>query len=437
MPARRAEARTTRRALLGAGLAGTAAVAGCDAEGTGESAPTTGATTTPPADPFESELVVPDFDPDDWDSVRAQFPLTTDRSHFSAFALSSHTAQVDAAVDFHRRRLGADTHRTLNEAFGLEDEVRAAAVAVVGGRPDQVAFTDSTTMGIATMYGGLDLRPGDEVLTTTHDFFATEDALRLLTRRTGAQVRRVTLYDDPAEARVDTLVERLLVGVTPRTRVVAVTWVHSSTGVRLPIAEIARGLADLGGRALLCVDGVHGFAAVDSDLDALGCDVLATGTHKWLFGPRGTGILWARDWAPLTEIIPSFDGPGPGDRLTAGGYQAFEHRWAMREAFDFYARVGRARAVERTVEQATRLKEGLAELDRIRVVTPLDPEVSAGIVCVDRPGFEPYDTVLQLEERGISAGASPYRRSYLRFGPSIVTSPDEVDAVVEAMTELV
>ncbi len=57
---------------------------------------------------------------------------------------------------------------------------------------------------------------------------------------------------------------------------------------------------------VVCVDGVHGFSAVDVDLPDLGCDFLATGTHKWLFGPRGTGILWGRDWAPLTELIPSF-----------------------------------------------------------------------------------------------------------------------------------
>ena len=78
------------------------------------------------------------------------------------------------------------------------------------------------------------------------------------------------------------------------------TWVHSSTGVRLPVAEYGAAIADLNrrrdraDRVLLCVDGVHGFGAVDVDLPDLGCDFLATGTHKWLFGPRGTGIVWGR-----------------------------------------------------------------------------------------------------------------------------------------------
>ena len=96
-------------------------------------------------------------------------------------------------------------------------------------------------MGIATMYGGLALSADDEVLSTTHDFFSTEDSLRLLTKRTGAQVKRVTLYDQPWQATVDEMVSRLVAGLTPRTKVVAVTWVHSSTGVRLPIKEISAG----------------------------------------------------------------------------------------------------------------------------------------------------------------------------------------------------
>ena len=136
---------------------------------------------------------------------------------------------------------------------------------------------------------------------------------------------------------------------------------------------------------MLCVDGVHGFGAVDVDLPDLGCDFLATGTHKWLFGPRGTGLVWSRDWDPLTELIPTFSGPEGGARLTPGGYHDFEHRWALDEAFAFHERIGRARVVARTVEQASALKEGLAGIDGLTVVTPADPEVSAGIVCVDVP----------------------------------------------------
>lgn len=427
---------STRRALIGAGLAGSAAlVVGCDAEEEPEPR------SAPPAEDTEdtadtapaTELTVPDFDPADWASVRAQFPLDPAVAQLAAFVLSPHTAQVNAAIDFHRARLGFDTELALNEGYRLEDRVRAAAARFAGGRAGDYALTDSTTMGLGIVYGGLPLTGRDEVLSTTHDFFSTEDALRLLTLRTGAQVRRVTLYDDPADATVDQMVDRLVAGLTPRTRAVAITWVHSSTGVRTPVREIADALPD---GVLLCVDGVHGFAAVDVDLPDLGCDFLSTGTHKWLFGPRGTGLVWGRDWAPMTELVPTFTPGSPGGRMSPGGYHDFEHRWALSEGFAFPERIGRANVVGRTVEQATRLKEGLAEGPAM-LVTPLDAGVSAGIVCVDVPGMPPPDAMVTLREQGISTSVTPYATSYLRLGPSIVTSPDEVDAAVEAVNALV
>ena len=441
-----------RRTLLGAGLAGGAGLlGGCTTRG--EPAPTAASSDPAPTAtaseartaaelPGPDDYTVPDFDPRDWASVRAQFPLATDQAQFAAFVLSPHTAQVSAAVAHHRDRLGLDTDATLHDAYRLEEAVRRGAASYAGGSPVQFALTDSTTMGIAVMYGGLDLQAGDEVLTTTHDFFSTEDALRLVALRTGARVRQVTLYDDPATATVDQLTTRLVDAIGPATRVVAVTWVHSSTGVRLPIADVGAAIADLNrrrdpaDRVLLCVDGVHGFGAVDVDLPDLGCDFLATGTHKWLFGPRGTGIVWGRDWDPLTELIPTFSGPRGGARLSPGGYHDFEHRWALSEAFAFHERIGRGRVVARTVEQAGALKEGLAGVDGVTVVTPADPEVSAGIVCVDVDGVLPANAVMGLRKRGIVASATPYQQSYLRLGPSIVTTPEEVEVAVAAVAEL-
>jgi selenocysteine lyase/cysteine desulfurase len=424
---------STRRALIGAGLVGGAAlVAGCDSDDHPVAqAPPPAA--TPGASAPATELTVPDFDPADWASVRAQFPLDPAVAQFAAFVLSPHTAQVNAAIDFHRARLGFDTEGTLNEGYRLEDEARAAAARFAGGKAGDYALTDSTTMGLGIVYGGLPLGPGDEVLSTTHDFFSTNDSLRLLEQRTGANVRRVSLYDDPAAATADEMVDRLMAGVTPRTRAVAITWVHSSTGVRTPVREIADALPD---GVLLCVDGVHGFAAVDVDLPDLGCDFLSTGTHTWLFGPRGTGIVWGRDWGRMAELIPTFTPGSPGGRMSPGGYHTFEHRWAVTEAFEFQQRIGRTEVVGRIVEQATRLKEGLAD-GPATLVTPLDPEVSAGIVCVDVPGVPAPDAMVALRAQDVVASVTPYATTYLRLGPSIVTDPDEVDAAVEAVNALV
>jgi selenocysteine lyase/cysteine desulfurase len=384
------------------------------------------------------------FDPADWDSVRAQFPLNPDLVQLSAFVLAAHPKPVRDAIERHRAGLDHDTEHYVQEHHGAEDDVRRAAAGYLGTEPANVALTDSTTMGLGVLYSGLRLRRGQEILTTEHDFYATTEALRLASERSGATVRRVRLYDEPSAANETEIVDRLRAAIGPRTRVVAVTWVHSGTGVRLPIPAIGRAVADANAgrdpadRALLCVDGVHGFGAVDIGVDDLNCDFLATGTHKWLFGPRGTGLLWGRSWEALAALIPTFSGDGgPGAAFTPGGYHSFEHRWAAREAFEFHGRIGRDRIAARITEQASRLKEGLAGLDGVRLVTPVSPDLSAGIVCCEIEGLDAYAATAMLRaEHRIAASVTPYEQQYLRFGPSIVTTPEQIDRTVDAVGRL-
>lgn len=415
-----------RRSVLGAGLAlGAGAVlAGC-------------------TDKLEADEP---FDPKDWESVRAQFALATDVAQFGAFMLASHPTPVRDAINQHRNALDTDTASVLEHAFALEEKARTAAAGYLGTgvRPADVALTDSTTMGMGLLCAGIRLKPGQDAVTTEHDFFGTHDALAKLTTRTGAVVRRARLYDDPAAANSGDIVARLKAAIGPRTRLVVVTWVHSSTGVRLPIKAIADMLATVNAnraaqdRALLFVDGVHGFGAVDLAVAELGCDFFTTGTHKWLFGPRGTGLLWGKAWDAVVPVIPSFSGTnGPGRMASPGGYHSFEHRWAVPEAFAFHQAIGRDRIAARITEQATQLKEGLAGIASVTLVTPKDPELSAGLVMCSMNNLSPGEAVKRLrDEHKIIASVTPYDNPLLRFGTSIVTTPEQVDQVVKAVAAL-
>ena len=392
------------------------------------------------------------FDPTSWTSVRDQFPLATGTAQFSAWVLAAHPRPVAEAIERHRAGLDADTHGYLPATEqDAEGAVRTTAADYLGASPDEVALTDSTTQGLGLLYGGLRLRPDQDVLTTEHDFYSTHQAWALRTARTGTAVRRVVVEPDPAAAGADEIVGRLLAGVTPATRVVAVTWVHSVSGVALPVRAIADALAAANAgrasddRVLLCVDGVHGLGALDAGVADLGCDFLVAGTHKWLFGPRGTGIVWGRPdaWAAVDAAVPAFEpnsfgewlnglppAPMDGLRFTPGGYHSFEHRWALAEAFRFHLAIGRDRVAARTREQATQLKAGLAEVPGVRLVTPAGEDLSAGIVCFDVDGTEPGAVVGQLASAGFAASVTPYADEHVRVGPSIVTTPDEVDALV-------
>ncbi len=378
--------------------------------------------------------------PRSWAAVRSQFDLDPSWIHLGGFLLASHPAPVRKAIEAHRRGLDRNPVTYLH---GNETELEAAvlreAAAYLGVAPTDVALTDSTTMGIGLVYNGLDLRRGDDVLTTTHEFFATLEALRLKAARTGASVREITLYERPQDAREDAIVETIARAVHPRTRVLALTWVHSSTGVKLPMRRIAAAARRVAPNLVVCVDGVHGLGVEALPLPELGCDLFMAGCHKWLLGPRGTGIVWGsrRGWRAVEPTIPSFSGGGtPAGAFTPGGFHSFEHRWALAEAFAFQRSLGKARVATRIHALNHRLKAGLASMDHVTLYTPRSASLSAGIVCFDVRGLEPAEVVDRLASRRIVATVTPYRTSYARLSAGILNSEADVDAALRAVRAL-
>ena len=395
--------------------------------------------------------------PATWAAVRAQFDLAPDLIHMAGFFLASHPRPVRDAIEAHRRGLDADPigyYHDRNEP-SLVATLRAAA-EYLGVSPIDVALTDSTTMGLGLLYGGLRLDAGHDILTTTHDYYSTSASLRLRAERTGTAVRTVPLYRDLATASVDEIVATLAAAVRPVTRIVAVTWVHSGTGLKLPIAAMAGVLAEINAgraeadRALLCVDGVHGLGVEDVRLPDLGCDFFVAGCHKWLFGPRGTGLIWGRPeaWPVATPTIPTFDGwvydgfPEAADRsspagaMTPGGFHSFEHRWALGEAFRFHLGLGKTEVAARIHALNRQLKDGLAAMPHVTLRTPRSDELSAGIVCFEVAGLSPDAVVARLRERRIVASVTPYATRYARLGPSLLTSEEEVDETLAAVAAL-
>lgn len=350
------------------------------------------------------------------------------------------------AIEVHRRALDSNPVEYLRgPGDGLSGAAREAAARFLGVPSSEVALTDSTTMGLGLLYTRLALDPGDEVVTTEHDFYATHEALRL----SGVRVRRIRLYDDARQASEDEIVDRVRRAVTGRTRLVALTWVHSATGVRLPVRAIARALPE---RVLVCLDGVHGLGARAENVRDLGCDAFVSGCHKWLYGPRGTGLLWANERVRrlMRPTIPSFDGSSygawvaggartgtpDGPTLTPGGFKPYEHLWALPEAFAFQHGIGRERVEARVRGLASRLKAQLAEVKGVRLRTPQSPGLSAGLVCFEVAGREPAEVVRRLAGRGIVGSVTPYASRYVRLGPGIVNTPEHVDAAARVIRSL-
>lgn len=392
---------------------------------------------------------------EDWPGIRKQFMLSPNRIHMAQMLLASHPAPVRNAIDEHRKRFDENPAEYWEENFvEMEARVAEAAARYMKVSADEIALTDSTSMGLGILYSGLKLKPEDEILTTTHDHYATEKSLEFAASRNGATINRISLYTDAASVTVDSIVDTLKKSITNKTKIVAVTWVHSSTGVKLPIRAMADVIKEVNAqrgdnRIYFCVDGVHGFGIEDVSMEDLGCDFFVAGTHKWIFGPRGTGVLWAKKdaWGMITPVIPSFGevsyyqwmGQMMDRKLTfhdwcsPGGFHSFEHRWSLNEAFDWQLKVGKKRVMERTHELGMMLREGLKNISHVKLHTPMSSTLSSGINCFEVEGLDSLEFVKKMAAKGIVGSATPYAVSYSRLTPSIINTEEEVKKCIEAV----
>jgi selenocysteine lyase/cysteine desulfurase len=394
-----------------------------------------------------------------WEDIRKHFLFNPDRIHMSQMLLAAHPKMVREAIQKHRDNFDADPVEYWENNFkNIENRVRLKAAEYMDATPEEIALTDSTTMGLAMLYSGLKLNSSHEILTTTHDHYSTEKSLEYAVARSGASIKRVSLYADPSNASADEMVEVLRKGITPKTKIVAITFVHSCTGVKTPVKQIAAMVKEQNSkrpeadRIYLCVDGVHGFGIENVSMRDMDCDFFAAGTHKWIFGPRGTGVLYAKKdaWNMIGPVIPSFEWNAytswmelfPADKLTyadlcsPGGFHSFEHRWSLGEAFQFQLNIGKARVTERSHQLSAKLKNGLANIKHINIITPMSEEISAGINCFEVDGMKHADVVKKLLTKKIIASESPYKVSYVRLTPSIINTEEEVDICLRELEHI-
>jgi len=327
----------------------------------------------------------------------------------------------------------------------LRTQVRQAAARYMGVKPDEIALTDSTTMGTALVITGLRIRENQEMLTAEFDYYSTHESMRYQKERSGASMRVIPLYRDVRTVTEEEVVDALIGNIRPETRLVTATWVHSATGLKVPIRSIAERVIAINAdrsyedRVIFFVDGVHGLGVEDTQVGELGCDFFSAGTHKWMFGPRGTGVLWGHPRAQdsVVPTIPTFTpDAGWGGRISPGGFKAFEHQWALAEAFTYHEAIGRGRVQERIHSLASQIKEGLKPMKHVILYTPMAQHLSSGLVCFDVNGMSPPQVIEALLQQKIVASTTPYSPSYARLAPGVYNTPEEIETVLEAIRGL-
>lgn len=210
----------------------------------------------------------------------------------------------------------------LRDFLPKADHVRAALGALIGADPDDIALVTNATTAVNTVLRSVAFRPGDELLTTNHEYNACLNALDVAAERTGARVVRAVVPFPVADAA--DIVSPIVAAVTPRTRLALISHVTSATGIVFPIREIVDELQARGVDVL--VDGAHAPALLDLDVESIGAAYYAATCHKWVCSPKGTGLLHVRR-DKQAEIRPLVISHGTNDDRTSRSLFRREFDW--------------------------------------------------------------------------------------------------------------
>ncbi|MBB3104794.1 aminotransferase class V-fold PLP-dependent enzyme [Azomonas macrocytogenes] len=382
-----------------------------------------------------------------WVKLRDLFQLDWSYAHFANFLITSHPKPVRDAIESYRAQLDTNPGLVMDyerqTVWNLDDEVRSWAGRYLDVKPGQIALTGSTTQGLSLVYTGIHIKQGQEILTSTHEHSSAYEAMEFRTQSDGTQVRKIPLFKNAYQVSADEVLDDIKRNIRPNTRVLGLTWVHSSSGVKLPIGEIGQLVRELNrnrdadDRILFCVDGVHGFGIENATFADFNCDFFISGTHKWLFGARGTGIICAAS-EEMKDISPTFATFSPGNNfaglMSPGGYHAFEHRWAVSKAFELHLQLGKGDVQERIHSLNSYCKQRLQELKNIELVTPLSPELSSGFTFFRVKDVDQEEVGAYLVDNKIIADAVLRDAGQVtRMAPSLLNNEAEVDRVIDLL----
>jgi len=189
-----------------------------------------------------------------------------------------------------QRRFERQPVQFMRDLDGFYREARAALAVYLHTEPENLAYVNNATHGVNVVVHSLALQPGDQILTTNHEYGACINAWTFACERSGAELVRQPV-PLPAQNGQE-MADQIWQGVTPRTRVIYLSHITSPTALRLPVEEICRRARQAG--ILTLVDGAHAPGQIPLNLSELGADFYVGNCHKWMMSPKGAGFLYVR-----------------------------------------------------------------------------------------------------------------------------------------------
>ena len=316
-------------------------------------------------------------------------------------------------------------------------ELRNAVGAFINAKPDETAITQNATMSMNFLANGLDLAPGDEVITTDQEHGGCISPWRLKAKRFGIVVKELRL-DDGTKDGADGVVKLFADAMTPKTKAVMFSHVVSGLGTLMPARELCAMIRDRG--ALALVDGAQAVGQIQVDVKALGCDAYVASPHKWMMAPKGTGFLYIRRdiqdrfWTTLASSHWD-DHENGAFRFMQYGTGAVPVHEGLIAALKFIDKIGMPRIERWDAMLTKRLRDGLSRIPAAHLSSPADPRLASAITTFRVEGVKARALQEALWARRIRVRPQSDARG-VRLSAHIYMSPSDVDTVLDVASKV-
>ena len=312
--------------------------------------------------------------------------------------------------------------------------VRTRLARSFGCDREELAITRNASEALEICQLGLDLKAGDEVLTTDQDYGRMLTTWDQRVRREGIVLTKFPFPTPPPS--MQDLVDRFEQAITPRTRVIHFCHITNLSGQIFPVKDICQLARSRGIEAI--VDGAHAYAHFPFKHEDLDCDYYGTSLHKWLLSPIGTGFLYVRR-EKIESLWPLMPAPEKmNDNIRKfeeiGTHPAANHN-AIAEALTFHEGIGAERKAARLRYLRDRWMRRLEGKPGVKLYTSFDPAMACGLANIGIEGIEPGKVVsyLRKQHHVIVVPIGHPACTGIRVTPNVYTTLDEVDRFAEAM----
>ena len=379
------------------------------------------------------------MDEDFWFEIQRAFTIDRTLINLNNGGVSPSPRIVQEAM---RRYLEYSNHAPVYTMWRVLDPqiegVRKRLARAFGCDPEEMAITRNASEALEICQLGLDLKPGDEVLTTNQDYPRMLSTWRQRELREGIKLKLVSFPVPPKSQ--DQLAEIIEQNITPRTRVIHFCHITNLTGQIFPVKRIVRMARQRGIEAI--VDGAHAFAHFPFKHTDLDCDYYGTSLHKWLLAPFGTGFLYVRKskirdlWPLMAAEKPKSDNIRKFEEI---GTHPSANALAIAEALTFHEGIGAERKAARLRYLFHRWAKRLEPLKGVKILTPFDPKQSCGLANVSIAGLshEKLGTYLMNEYRIITTPIKHDEYEGIRITPNIYTTASEIDTFADVMEQVI